>query len=205
MKQPWEKVAPLQREFFGERADLVARRLLGCVLVHRSDDGLSAGVIVETEAYLTGDPACHANRGMTRRNAAMFGPPGHAYVYFIYGKNWCFNAVCCEPGVAEAVLVRGVEPVAGMGLMRDRRPKARQDRDLTNGPGKLCAAMGISGEQNGLDLCAGGGRLWIAGRAPTWDIGREVVVTTRIGIREAADWPLRFYVEGSAYVSMRAR
>lgn len=196
-------LSPLDRGFYRPRADSVARELLGCVLVRRTDEGVLAGLIVETEAYLTGDPACHANRGMTPRNAVMFGPPGRAYVYFIYGANWCFNAVCGEEGVAEAVLVRAVEPLVGVSDMKVRRPRAMRPKDLTNGPGKLCAAMDIGRLQNGLDLCGQASGVWIAGRPSGWIPTGGVTITTRIGIREAADWPLRFYVSGSAYVSGR--
>ena len=196
---------PLGREFYQPSAREVARALLGQVLVSEGKGGLAAGIIVETEAYLVGDPACHANRGMTARNAPMFGPPGHAYVYFIYGANWCFNAVCCGEGVAEAVLVRALEPVAGADLMEKRRPKARRQKDLTGGPGRLCAALGISREQNCVDLCSKAAGLWIAKRPDHLGGMGGIVQTTRIGIREAADWPLRFYLDESPFVSVRRR
>ena len=133
---------PLSRTSFQPSAAVVAPRLLGHLLVRNTSDGVMVAVIVETEAYLVGDPACHGFPGETRRNRSMYGPPGHAYVYFIYGNYWCVNAVCCPKGCAEAVLIRAVEPITGIESMRRRRP-VKQEADLANGPAKLCTAMSI--------------------------------------------------------------
>src|SRR3989442_7641571 len=134
---------PLPREFYARDPRAVSCDLLGKVLVRREGRKLLAARIVEVEAYLgEGDPAAHAAAGRTLRNEVLFGPPGHAYVYFIYGNHWCFNAVCRAAGVAEAVLVRAIQASFGVAWMQARRGVAR-GRDLTNGPGKACAAMGI--------------------------------------------------------------
>ncbi|HSJ65038.1 MAG TPA: DNA-3-methyladenine glycosylase, partial [Gemmatimonadaceae bacterium] len=178
----------------------VARDLLGCIVVHRASGGTTAGRIVETEAYLgPHDPACHAVAGRTRRTHWLFGPPGVAYVYFIYGVHWCLNAVTREEGFGSAVLIRALEPVEGIPLMRERRRVAK-DRDLTNGPGKLCQALGVAAAQNGLSLVDSA--LTIHPGAPLPD--DAVAITPRIGITRAADWPLRWIVRASAFVSRRA-
>ena len=184
--------------FYDRDPTIVARELLGAVLECESDEGLASGRIVETEAYLgPHDPACHAVVGRTRRTWHLHGPPGHAYVYFIYGVYWCFNAVTLPEGIGSAVLVRGLEPLAGLALMRRRRPAAKRDRDLCNGPGKLCLALGIDGRFDGVSLERG--PLVIRAGAPVPD--EEVEVTPRIGISQAADWPLRFLVRGSEHAS----
>jgi len=175
----------------------VARELLGAVLEHRSDDGVASGRIVETEAYLgPEDPACHAVAGRTERTWHLHGPPGVAYVYFVYGVHWCFNAVTREEGHGSAVLVRAIEPMGGLSLMRTRRGE-RRDVDLTNGPGKLCQALGIDGALDGTRLDRGSLRI-LAG-TPVDDDGVEV--TPRIGITRAAEWPLRWLLRGNPYVS----
>ena len=166
-----------------------------------------AAVIVETEAYVIDDPACHGYGGERVRNRSMYGPPGHAYVYFIYGVYWCVNAVCRPKGVAEAVLIRAVEPLSGIDLMRANRPVAH-DKQLTNGPGKLCAALAIDRALDGADLCDPRSSLWIARnpkqKALLLDRG-PMVTTTRIGITKAAHLPLRFYLRRSAWVSKQAK
>ena len=191
--------APLPPRFYDRDPEQVARDLLGCIVAHRAPDGVTAGRIVETEAYLgPHDPACHAVAGLTKRTRWLFGPPGRAYVYFIYGVHWCLNAVTREEGFGSAVLIRALEPVEGIPLMRERRAVAR-DRDLTNGPGKLCQAMAITGAQNGLSLADS--PLTMHAGAPLPD--DAVAVTPRIGITKAADWPLRWIVRDSAFVSRR--
>jgi DNA-3-methyladenine glycosylase len=153
---------------------------------------------VETEAYLgEHDLACHASAGQTRRTAPLYGPPGTAYVYFIYGVHWCFNAVTREESQPSAVLVRALEPIDGLELMKSRRHAARRDIDVTNGPGKLCSALGIDIRHNELRL----DRPPIQIREGISIPRDRVVVTPRIGIRESADWPLRWFVEDSLYVS----
>ncbi|NUS97408.1 MAG: DNA-3-methyladenine glycosylase [Gemmatimonadaceae bacterium] len=177
---------------------MVSRELLGAVLECRTPDGIASGRIVETEAYMgPHDPACHAAAGLTERTKYLFGPPGVAYVYFIYGMYWCFNAVTREVGHGSAVLVRAVEPLAGEELMHARRPKVKKRVDLTNGPGKLCLALGIVGAHSGHWLDEPPLRI-LAGD-PVRDA--DVVVTPRIGITQAADWPLRFFVGGNPFVS----
>ena len=162
---------------------------------------------MEVEAYLTDDPASHAFNGQTARNRVMWGPPGHSYVYFIYGNHWCFNVGCQPAGMAEAVLVRAMEPTIGLEQMQSRR-QVRVARELTNGPGKLCEAMGIDGSFNGVDLCDAGSPLFIARNPALKSFLRQrgpMVTTTRVGIVKAAKLPLRFYLGGSGFVSRKAR
>lgn len=188
---------PLSRKFYHTDTLTLARRLLGTILVHFSPEGLIAGMVVETEAYLRDDPACHAARGITRRNAVMFGAPGYAYVYLIYGNHYCFNVVSGEVGIGEAVLVRAIAPLAGLELIRSRRRKARKITDLTNGPGKLTAAMAIGREHNGLPLFEK--PLFLA-RGQDMDPS-EITVATRIGITHAVDKEWRYYLKGNPFVS----
>jgi DNA-3-methyladenine glycosylase len=184
--------------FYNRDTELVSREMLGMLLQCNTPDGRTSGVIVETEAYLgEHDLACHAAAGRTVRTAPLYERPGIAYVYFIYGTYWCFNAVTRAEGLPSAVLVRAVEPVEGLDLMRRRRPRARRDRDLTNGPGKLCLAMGIDGSMNRLSLQRGSLviREYMSYPDPA------IAVTPRIGITRSADWPLRWIVSGNDYVS----
>jgi DNA-3-methyladenine glycosylase len=188
----------LPREFYNRETEQVARDLLGAVLECHSEDGVVAGRIVETEAYLgEHDLACHAAAGRTTRTEPLYGAPGIAYVYLIYGMYWCFNAVTREEHHPSAVLVRAVEPLQGIELMRQRRPKVRRDVDLTNGPGKLCLALGIDAHhnRNPLDRAP----LLIRSGEPVVD--GDVTVTPRIGITQAAEWPLRWFVTNNPYVS----
>jgi DNA-3-methyladenine glycosylase len=190
--------APLAASFYDRPTELVARELLGAVLQCTTPEGVTRGRIVETEAYIgPEDPACHAAAGLTRRTRHLFGPPGMSYVYLIYGMYWCFNAVTRERGHGAAVLVRAVSPLDGIALMRARRPKVKNDRELTNGPGKLCLAMGIDGTMDGNSLRDG--PIVIRAGEPVPD--DDVVVTPRIGIVKAADWPLRYFVRDDPYVS----
>ncbi|MEO6066246.1 MAG: DNA-3-methyladenine glycosylase [Lysobacterales bacterium] len=189
----------LSREFFRRDPRVVAPALLGKVLV--GADGRS-GRIVETEAYCGSiDAAAHAYRGKTARNAVMFERPGLLYVYFSYGMHWCCNPVCGEEGEGVAVLLRALAPLTGLEQMRAARPRCRVDRDLCRGPARLCQAMGISRAQNGIDLVSGEADFSIVddGTPPT----RDPVVTTRIGIRRAADEPWRWYIRDDSHVSRR--
>ena len=187
----------LRREFFARDPVTLARDLLGRILFYRTADGLLAGRIVETEAYTgASDPASHAFRGPTTRNAVMFGPAGHAYVYFSYGMHHCLNVTAERPGQPGAVLLRALEPLAGIELIRargDRGPEAR----LLSGPGKIGRAFRLTLEDNGRDLTRG--PLGVAAGAPMQ--GREVAVSQRIGISRAVDLPYRFSVIGSRSVS----
>ncbi len=193
---------PLPASFYDRETEAVSRALLGAVLECRTPDGIAAGRIVETEAYIgEHDPACHAAVGRTDRTRWLYGPPGTAYVYFIYGVHWCFNAVTRVEGEPGAVLIRALEPVAGIETMRLRRGAARTDRELTNGPGKLCAALGIDGRHNGLRLHRLPVRIRSGEPVPDCD----VVVSPRIGITKAADWPLRWYIADNPWVSKTPR
>ncbi|MGV3550584.1 DNA-3-methyladenine glycosylase [Rhizobium sp.] len=179
----------IDAHFFARAPDAVARELIGATLLY---DG-AGGVIVETEAYHPADPASHSFRGPTPRNAAMFSEPGNVYVYRIYGMHWCLNFVC-TPG--SAVLIRALEPTKGLDRMTDRRG-GLAPRLLASGPGRLCAALGITRDDDGRSLFS----------APFELIGaagdQPVIVGPRIGITKAVDEPLRFGLSGSAYLSRR--
>ncbi|MFZ6002694.1 MAG: DNA-3-methyladenine glycosylase [Actinomycetota bacterium] len=188
----------LPRAFYRRDPRVVAPELLGKVLVH----GSMAARIVEVEAYCgSEDPGSHAFRGMTKRNATMFGPPGRLYVYFTYGMHWCANAVCGTEGEGVAVLLRAAEPISGLDEMRERRPSARSDRDLCRGPARLCQAFGIDRAHDGADL-------------PSVDRGITVmddgtpppsaVVTTRIGLSAGIEHPWRWCVAGDPHLSKPA-
>jgi len=196
------------RAFFEAPPEWVAPRLLGKVLVHRTHEGLLAGRIVETEAYLgphndPPDPAAHSYRGPTPRNQAIFGPAGHAYVYAIYGRYFCMNVTCEIEGQAGCVLLRALEPVgpsglAQMALNRGLAPGAAA-RDLTGGPSRLCQALGLTrASHNGLDLLDPASLLQL--RDDGFKVGK-VLVTPRIGIKHAVDWPLRFALPDHGCVS----
>jgi DNA-3-methyladenine glycosylase len=190
-------------DFYAHDTTTVAKRLLGHVLIHETRQGVTAGRIVETEAYLRNDPACHASRGKTNRNAVMFGPPGHAYIYFIYGMYHCFNVVTAPEGVGEAVLIRALEPVEGIELMQKRRG-TRELRNLCSGPGKLVIALGITPKLNGVSLYEGALRLE-APKTSEKPHADEIIATPRIGINVAAEAPLRFYLKGNIYASRPCR
>lgn len=188
----------LPRAFYARHTTDVARGLLGKILVH----GETSGKIVETEAYLGGDDlASHSARGITDRTRVIFGPPGHAYVYFIYGMYECLNLVAEPDGTPGCVLIRALEPVAGIETMQRRRPSARTLRDLASGPGRLTLALGITRARNGADVTRGN----LTVRTPRDTLSTlepfEIEVTPRIGIRQCADWPLRFAIKGNPFVS----
>jgi DNA-3-methyladenine glycosylase len=210
----------IERDFFDRPSDEVAPALLGCVLEHETDEGLVAVELTEVEAYAgETDPASHAYRGMTGRNAVMFGPPGHAYVYFTYGMHFCVNVVCMPEGIARAVLLRAGRVVAGEPLARLRRasrrtetgqPSVIPERDLARGPARLCQALAIDRTQNGADLCAAASGLrlrpadqglqaGVAGAAPAIEAG------PRVGISAAADIPWRFWLANDPTVSAYRR
>lgn len=177
----------------------IARNLLGKILVHDSPDGVTSGRIVETEAYCGQglDAACHAARGKTTRNAAMFGPAGHAYVYFTYGMHYCLNFVTQDSGIADAVLIRALEPLQGIELMQARRKVLRREL-LTSGPSRLCQALGINLTHNGLPLYTSPLYVVDDGTLPT-----AVLATPRIGITQAKDLLWRFLDPASPYLSRR--
>ncbi|MCB0323467.1 MAG: DNA-3-methyladenine glycosylase [Bdellovibrionales bacterium] len=192
------------KAFLSQPTVALAKALLGTFLVHDSPQGRTIGRIVETEAYLfRGDPACHAHRGMTKRNETMFGPAGHAYVYFIYGMYYCFNVVSGALGEGEAVLIRALEPVDGIELMQIRRNTDRV-RNLCSGPGKLVLAMGIGGAHNGVSLRSGSLTLHRSDsfRSLYFErpIGR-VITTTRVGISRGSELKLRFLEANNEHVS----
>jgi DNA-3-methyladenine glycosylase len=193
----WGKA--LQREFYNRDPITVAKELLGKVLVRETPEGVTAGVIVETEAYLAqGDPANHAFRGMTSRNKSMFGPPGHAYVYRIH-QVCCLNVVTEPEGVPSAVLIRALMPIEGIEMMRERL--GRFDSLPTTGPGKLCKAMAIDLSLDGWDLTLGE-QLWVVeGNEPVEFAESDIAVTTRIGVTAAKDLPLRFFLKRQPFVN----
>ena len=201
-----DEFLPLPESFYEPSAEVVAPLLLGHWLVRNTPGGPSGGIIVETEAYLAHDPSCHAYKRETPRTRAMYGPPGRAYVYFIYGNHWCFNAVCRPTSVAEAVLVRAIEPVVGLEWMRKNR-RVASDVELTNGPAKFCTALQIDRSLDAVNLCDRTSPIFIAEnpeRKRLLNVMGPITTTTRIGLTKAADWPLRFYLGGSRYVSRRS-
>jgi len=212
---------PIPRDFFARHAVEVAPDLLGCVLEHQTADGLVAVELTEVEAYAgRADPASHAYRGKTRRNAVMFGPPGHAYVYFTYGMHFCVNMVCLgEEGSASAVLLRAGAVIAGEDLARARRTRGAASvasRDLARGPARLCQALDIDRELDGADVCATGSPLQVhagagtparsatvlARGADSAGIPRRIATGPRVGVSSAAEVPWRFWYEGEPTVSV---
>jgi DNA-3-methyladenine glycosylase len=202
----WREARPLPREFYARGSVTLARALLGRVLVRREGRRLLAGRIVEVEAYRgSSDPASHAYRGPTPRNRVMFGPAGHGYVYFVYGVHHCLNVVAAREGVAEAVLLRALEPLAGLESMRERRGDVAgdvagdlADERLMRGPGCVARALGLTRADDGVDLVTGA--LWIAAVAAERG-GRRVASGPRIGIRVGVESPWRFWLAGHPAVS----
>lgn len=192
-------MSPLPRTFFDREPVTVAKELLGKVLVHESIEGRAAGWIVETEAYLHKvDPASHSYRRRTPRVEAMFGPPGHAYVYAIHSR-WCFNIVTQPPDVASAVLIRALEPMEGLELMKKRRRKDSM-LEFCRGPAKLCEALGIDRTFNGHDLVRSS-ILYVTNERSNPIPRLQIVCTPRIGVTSAHDLELRYFVDGSRFVS----
>lgn len=191
-------VGELPASFFARATEEVARDLLGCIIASNAEGEIAAGRIVETEAYLgTDDPGSHAaTKGITARNAVMYGPPGTAYVYFTYGSHFMLNVVCEPPGTAGAVLIRALKPVLGIAAMTRRRA-GRELRDLCSGPGKLCRALGVDSDDNGVVF--GQGRLSIHRGAL---LAEERIATSgRVGLARGHEMPLRYYLHGDSYVS----
>lgn len=181
----------------GLSAEAAARRLLGGEITRIIDNQALVARIVEVEAYDQNDPASHSFRGLTNRNSVMFGPPGFAYVYFIYGLHTCLNITVGNDGFGSAVLIRALEPINGIEKMQELRPQAKEVYNLTNGPAKLTQALGISLELNGHDLdkppllCTINPVL----------TNQQIVQTTRIGITKATERPRRFYIKGSSFIN----
>jgi DNA-3-methyladenine glycosylase len=197
----------LTRKFFNRDAITVARELLGKLLIRREGRKLLAGRIVEDEAYLGAlDPAAHAYNGRTARNAVLFGPPGHAYVYFIYGNHYCTNVSCMPEGDAGGVLLRAMEPVFGItemaklrGVVLSEPPRTSQLRLISSGPGRMSEALGITRQRdNGKDLTDARSDLWVADDGSRVE---RIATSKRIGIKKAIDEPLRFVIAGNPFVS----
>lgn len=184
---------------FNKKTVDIAKDLLGCYIIHDSSEGITLGKIVETEAYLASDPASHSFKGKTKRNEAMFGKPGTAYVYFTYGMYYCFNIVTNKEGIGEAVLIRAIEPIEGIDLMKKRRNV--EENKLTNGPAKLVIALGITKEHNKIDLLDKKSPLRI--ETPIKKEKIEIVETKRIGISKGMESPHRFYIKGNPFVSVK--
>ena len=181
----------------------IAKNLLGYTFIHESDEGKTAGIIVETEAYLQDDPACHAYRKKSVRNAPMFGRAGTIYVYQIYGMHFCVNISTNQEDVGEAVLIRALEPTEGLNLMEERRLKhskltQMKPKDLCSGPGKLVQAMGINKNMNDWHILDSGLKI-IPPKIEITD--SDIITTIRIGITQGADLPYRFYIKGNKFVS----
>lgn len=189
----------ISRPFYEQPTLEVARQLLGKYLIRKHPDGKTVGRILETEAYVgPQDLACHASRGRTARTEIMFGPAGHAYVYFIYGMYYCLNIVTEEKDHPSAVLIRALEPVEGIELMKARR-RTETHRNLASGPGKLCQAFAIDKFLNGADIC--GGVLYVEDRG---ERAPKILATPRVGVDYAGKWkdkPWRFLIRGNEFVS----
>jgi DNA-3-methyladenine glycosylase len=195
------RAATLPVAFFRRPTEIAAAELIGAVVVSSIDGEVTAGRIVETEAYLGyDDPASHGYRHRRNaRNEALFGPPGNWYVYLSYGMHWCANLVCQEAGLASAILLRALEPLDGLETMRQRRGPV-SDRDLCSGPGKLCQALGITRELDGQKMS----KSLVVVHRPRRNEVRRILATPRIGITKAIEWPLRFVLAGSPWLSRRA-
>jgi DNA-3-methyladenine glycosylase len=200
---------PLPRAFYLAPTLEVAPALLGMWVVRNFDDGeIAVGRIVETEAYTANDPACHAFRGKTKANAAMFGPPGHAYIHINYGLHYCLNAVTAPEGIAEAVLIRAIEPTLNAAKMVKNytgsdlnEETARREKIIGAGPGRLTKALAIGKAYDHTDLTHAESPVFLASGEPV--DASDIVVATRIGITKGADFPWRWYVRSSKFISRR--
>jgi DNA-3-methyladenine glycosylase len=194
----------LPQTFYEQDTITVAKKLLGCYLMHLEGEGTTLGRIVETEAYLVNDPAAHSFIGKTKRNSVLFGPVGHVYVYFIYGMHYCVNVVTGQEGAGEAVLIRALEPLRGIAVMQQRR-KTEKLTLLCNGPARLTEALAITLPLNGISLFDGPLQIWSADSLSSSPMigDAEIVQTTRIGIVKATELPLRFYLKGNRYISQK--
>ncbi len=179
----------IKREFYKAKTLIVARNMLGMILCRRISDGkILRGKIVETEAYTQEEPSCHAYRGITKRSATMFKKAGLAYVYFTYGMYHCLNIITEKEGFGSGVLIRAIEPLS-------------KDLDNTNGPSKLCRELNITRELNEVDVCTNKSPIWLEYGEPVKD--KDIIKTTRIGIKLAADLPWRFYIKDNKFVSKK--
>jgi DNA-3-methyladenine glycosylase len=201
-----EAGAVLPVSFYEQDTVSAAQGLLGCFLDHRGGSGRVTGRIVETEAYIHGDEAAHSFKGKTKRTRILFGPVGHAYVYFVYGMHCCLNAVTGGEGAGEAVLIRALEPVGGIEIMQQRRGTTEL-QSLCSGPGKLTQACGITLECNGISLAESPLRILSPAGLPGFVFVEEpdIVRTRRIGITKSADLPLRFMIRRNRFVSQREK
>ncbi len=189
-----------EKDFYLNDALTVSKELLGMLLVRKTGKKFAAVRIVETEAYIgEHDPACHAFGKVTNRNSVMFGQEGRAYVYFIYGYYYCFNAVCGKEGVGNAVLIRAGEPEQGIDIMRFNRPDVKNDIELTNGPSKLCMALNIDKTLNGSDITDPESKVFITGNSGTDDF--DINISRRIGLNKGIEFPYRFFIKDNPYVT----
>ena len=189
----------LPRTFFDRPVLEVAPDLLGRLIVHDTPDGAVTARLTEVEAYDgPNDPGSHAFRGRSKRNGTMFGPPGHVYVYFTYGMHYCMNLVCGPPGMPTGILLRAAEIVDGLDVARKRRPAAKNDRDLARGPARLVEALAVTRSDDGADICGTGPLLILHGDPPTKD---HIRTGPRVGLRDAPDFPWRFWIDADATVS----
>jgi DNA-3-methyladenine glycosylase len=191
---------PLPRSFFDRPVLEVAPDLLGRLVVHRTDDGSVTARLTEVEAYDgPNDPGSHAFRGRSKRNGTMFGPPGHVYVYFTYGMHYCMNLVCGPPGMPTGILLRAAEITDGVELARKRRPAAKTERELARGPARLVESLGVARDDDGADIC-GDGPLTVHHGSR---VAKELIRTgPRVGLRDAPDFPWRFWIDGDPTVSV---
>ena len=187
----------LKKSFYNRNTVKVAKELLGKYLIHKTKDGTTIGKIVETEAYLSNDPGSHSSIGKTKRNEKMFGKPGKAYIYLIYGMYNCFNVVTKPKGIGEAVLIRALEPVSGINLMKKRR-NTNNIKNLCTGPAKLAIAMALNSDLNGADLTKPPLKIMQKENSPL-----KITKTTRIGITKGSELALRFYIKDNQFISRK--